>query len=197
MVDIEYVELGMEHAKDIAAIHANSLTGDVLPALGYKFLTQYYQYVIEETEQLIIGALHHEQLVGFCQLSFSPITVTNIIYHNPLAIFYIVRLAIKDTRQLINGIHLALKRPEEILKLPEISFMAVRTDFQGKGVGKSLVKSVNAIATAKGKEQITTKTSNEIAKNMYEKVFNANIIKTKRVGKEKYWYLSWDTCKRH
>jgi ribosomal protein S18 acetylase RimI-like enzyme len=193
MSEIEYVELDKKFAKEIASIHANSLSEDVLPSLGLEFLVQYYQYVLTDRTQLIIGALSQGVLVGFCQLSFSPIKVTNILHYIPSAIFSIAKLAVLNARQFLNGIIQALNSPKKVLKSPQITFIAVRPDFQGQGIGNRLVKEVNKIAAKQGKSQIITKTSNEIARSMYEKTFKAHVISTVDIMGKRYWYLSWYT----
>jgi ribosomal protein S18 acetylase RimI-like enzyme len=177
----------------IATIHASALTGDILPALGYDFLVQYYQYVLQNRTQVVIGAVSKDRLVGFCQLSFSHISVIDILRIIPTATLYIARLMLLNPRLFISGIMLMLNQPKHSILSPEISFIAVRPDYQRLGIGKSLVEAANKIAANKGKVKITTKTSNKIARIMYEKLFDANIISNKSVLGKEYWYLTWET----
>ena len=187
--DLVIAHLNSSYAEAIAQIHAEALSGDVLPALGPRFLTRYYRYVIQTPSQVVIGAILNKELVGFCQMSFSPVGILDVLRADPLAVFHIAKLKI---RVFLTGLGLALFRPGEVYSKPEISFIAVHPNFQGGGVGKMMVREINKIARTRGASSVTTKTSNKIARVMYEKSFGARVVATKSVLRRKFWYLSWD-----
>ncbi|APG26653.1 hypothetical protein A7E78_01515 [Syntrophotalea acetylenivorans] len=75
-------------------------------------------------------------------------------------------------------------------RCPEIEFIAVDKKFQGIGIGSKLIESVTKHEAVIG-ATLMTKTSNPLAKNIYEKKYNAIISYEFLLFGKKYWYLTW------
>jgi ribosomal protein S18 acetylase RimI-like enzyme len=188
----EVVTLDASYAEELAELHAKALPDDVLPALGLPFLVRYYAAVLADASQAVFGAVHEGSVTGFCQLSFSPVSMSAVMKSNPRVLLMILKLAWADTAALIRGVVMALHRPHGVAGLPEISFIAVHPGFQRRGIGKRLVDTANELARAKGCSRLFTKTANAAAKVMYETSFGARQLSTVTALGRRYWYLSWD-----
>jgi GNAT superfamily N-acetyltransferase len=191
--DLIFSTLSREVADQIAALHAEALPGDILPALGRGFLARYYATVLGADSQIVIGATCSAGLIGFCQLSFSPMSVRAVMKSDPLALLPIAKLALVHTKMLVDGIAMTLHRPKEVMALPEISFIVVRSGHRGRGIGKRMVQVANGMAASRGCPRVFTKTSNKVARAMYETAFGARVVATATISERSYWYLAWDT----
>jgi ribosomal protein S18 acetylase RimI-like enzyme len=185
--------LGCEFADEIAGLHADSLSGDILPALGRGFLTRYYRQVLETDSQSVIGAVSSARLIGFCQVSFSRLSVWAVMKSDPSILAAILKLALVDTRMLVNGILMTQSHPPEVWGAPEIAFIVVRSEYRGRGIGRRMVEVANDMAAARGRPNIITKTANKVARAMYESAFGARVVATRTISRRTYWYMSWTT----
>ena len=189
--EVEIAALDARFASQLAALHARALPADVLPALGPRFLMQYHGLALASPSQAVLGALRDGRLVGFCQLSFAPLTTLAVLKARPSALLSVLRLAVRDAGVLIRGIRMA-KRPSALRGAPEIAFIAVHPDWQRKGIGKSLIAQAGRLVSDKGFIRVVTKTSNVVAKRMYEDAFHARVVCTVLSERQPYWYLVWD-----
>ena len=76
------------------------------------------------------------------------------------------------------------------MSIPEVAFIAVDKRFQGVGIGGQLIGFVTE-NECYGGVFISTVTSSFVAKRIYEKKYDAQIIKTFSVLNSKYWQLRW------
>ncbi len=191
--DLIFSKLGREFADEIAALHAEALAADILPALGRRFLARYYATVLGADSQTVIGARCSAGLIGFCQLSFSPMSVWAVMKSDPSALLPIAKLALVNTKMLVKGILMTRRRPKEIVGVPEISFIVVRSEHRGRGIGRRLVEVANGMAAGRGWPSVFTKTSNAVARAMYETAFGARVVAGATISRRRYWYLAWKT----
>lgn len=192
---IKVIALDSGFASQLAEIHVMALKGDVLPAMGQHFLESYYDYVLKLPDQLIIGCFENEKLSGFCQVSYAPLSIIKLVMRSPSALLNISRLLFTKPRLFWKGVHQASQRPRNISKLqiPEITFIAIKESGQGRGLGKLLIEYVTSHSNELGVSELFTKTSSEVAKNLYIKHFDAKILASEEIGGNTYWYLIWDT----
>jgi ribosomal protein S18 acetylase RimI-like enzyme len=192
-VGLDIVTLDGRFTEQLAALHAQALPGDVLPALGPGFLRRYYATALQADSQVVIGAVRGDQLVGFCQLSFAPLSLWAVLKAKPFALLAILKLAFVDVKMLLHGAAMAASPPQAVRGLPEIAFIAVLPQSQRSGIGKRLAKAANALAAGKGCSAIVTKTSNASARHLYEREFSAQMVGSTRASRRTYWYLCWHT----
>ena len=190
--------VGASFASQLAKIHASALEGDVFPAMGQQFLKCYYDHVAKLPDQLIIGCFEERQLCGFCQVSYSPLSIIKLMMASPLIILQINKLMFSKPRFFWRGFRQASKRPLGVAKLqiPEITFIAIKEDWQGCGLGKLMIEHVSKYSHHLGVTELLTKTSNQVAKHLYLKHFNAKILASEKIDGNTYWYLSWKTNSR-
>jgi len=191
--EFSVIRLDSSSAAETAALHAECLPDDVLPALGRPFLVRYYQYVLRSATQCVLGAVCNRELVGFCQVSRTPLSIRDVLRNHPASIIDVFRLALFNPKLFVAGVIMATTRPSSVSSLAEISFIAVRAKSRGLGIATSLVSEANKLAYSVGMRQLMTKTSNEVARKLYEDKFSAEIMTSHVVMGTRYWYLSWQT----
>jgi ribosomal protein S18 acetylase RimI-like enzyme len=194
-------QLDESYAEQIARLHQHALPEDVLPALGARFLIDYYNYALNNRSQVILGAISEGKVVGFCQLSFTPISVASVIKSTPYALMRLLCLGLTKPAMFIRGMLAMFVHPRLAPESAEISFIAVHLTFQGCGVGKRLIIEAGRAALNRGSTALTTKTTNELARSIYEKSFAAKVVTTFSFFGRRYWYLSWavngmDNCEK-
>lgn len=183
--------LDFSHASQIAHLHQLVLSGDVLPALGYRFLLFYYQRILSLESQVVLGVLSGGALFGFCQLSFLPVSILQTLLRRPVSFLELCWLGLTKPKLFARGLWASLIRERTQVGTAEISFIAVNSRWQGKGIGKLLIAEANRLAYNHGKDTVITKTANERAKSIYEKTFSARVITERVILGERYWYLRW------
>lgn len=179
-------------AGKIAALHAEALADDVLPALGSRFLRTYYDLVLESPSQTVAGVADGEELIGFCQVSWSPMRTSHVVLRRPSALLDIGLLALSDPRRFLRGAAASRYRPARLEAGPEIAFIAVKPARQGEGVGRTLVAEANRLAARRGHVTLVTKTSNEAAVELYRRQFSARVAESRRIGGITYHFLTWN-----
>lgn len=196
--NVEVSAVGAHFASQLAEIHASALADDVLPAMGQQFLEHYYEHVSKLPHQLIIGCFEERQLCGFCQVSYSPLSIIKLIITSPFTMLQISRLMFTKPRLFWRGVRQASQRPVDVAKLqiPEITFIAIKEDWQGCGLGKLMIEHVSKHSYQLGTTELLTKTSNQVAKHIYMNHFNAKVLASEKIDGNTYWYLSWKTDSR-
>jgi len=196
--NVELLVVGANFASQLAEIHASALGDDVLPAMGQQFLEHYYEHVSKLSHQLIIGCFEKQQLCGFCQVSYSPLSILKLMIASPFTILQIIKLMCSKPRLFWRGVRQASQRPVGVAKLqiPEVAFIAFKEEWQGCGLGKQMIEHVSKHSHQLGVAELFTKTSNQVAKHLYIKYFNAKILASEKIDGNTYWYLSWKTDSR-
>lgn len=184
-------QLDRNYAERISLLHRRALPQDVLPALGHGVLVRYYQYVLGSDSQMVLGAILDDELIGYCQLSFSSISLADVIKSAPWILMKIFWLGMTRPVLFIRGLLAMLTHPKVMMNVPEISFIALQLEFQGRGIGKELIREAGHIAGSRGCVCLTTKTANEVVRSMYERSFSARVVSTSSFLGRRYWYLSW------
>jgi ribosomal protein S18 acetylase RimI-like enzyme len=185
--------LSSRAADEIARLHGEVLPDDVLPALGRRFLERYYGRVLENRSQVVLGVRVEGRLAGFCQLSLMPITPRMLLTVEPWAPLRMVGLAVMDPQRFVDGVAMALRRPSEAARLPEIAFIGVHPDYRRAGIGRRMLQWATRAAADAGAARIVAKTASETARAMYESAAGARLMGTVRTPRRTYWYLSWNT----
>ena len=115
-----------------------------------------------------------------------------------MIIFHINKLMLTKPRFFWRGIRQASYRPLNVTKqqIPEITFIAIKEEWQGRGLGKLMIEHVSKHSHHLGIAELLTKTSNQVAKHIYLKHFDAKILASEKIDGNTYWYLSWETNRR-
>ena len=187
---VHRVAAGRAARDTLVDIHRAALPNDVLPRLGKRFLGRYFESMLADDSQPIIGAFVDDELVGFCQLSLSPVGIATVLRRQPGCILSIAAAVVRQPAVFRRGLALAFRRSSDT-RVPEVSLLAVSALHQRRGIGKQLVRHAMAVAAGRGFDRIHTKTANASARAMYERSFGASVVETYAVGGLEYWCLSW------
>lgn len=137
-------KLGLKDNSAIARIHADSLKGDFLPSLGEEFLTHLYAGIIANPHNICIGDKSGGKvnafLVGTADvgLFLRKALLSNFF---SLSIAMIKRLLL-NPKLLGNLIETLTYTSKENGPKSELVVIAVKNEFQGKGLGANLIRSL-------------------------------------------------------
>lgn len=175
-------------ANSLARIHKTALKNDFLPSLGENFLTTFYKSLIGEKGIFAFAERNQNQILGFVigtddmGLLFKKVLRSNFL---ELSLSLLLAL-LKNPGLIIRVAESFLYPTKESGPKAELVVIVVLKKFQGKGIGKKLVKVLEkAFKENKIKEYKLTVHADKKAVNFYEK------LKYQRLGDFKLYGKSW------
>ena len=176
----------------IVKLHISSMPTDFLSNLGVGTLRRYYLSFMStkfsQSAQLI-GAYDAGLLVGFCHITFCPISFRKAVSLDTC--FFLVFLLFSKPKVFLNGFIQLF----HLIKLDdftaEISFIAVAPSYQGHGIGQKLIAASMFACRANNFDAISTKTANKRLSSFYQRHFQAKIIKSFAILGRNYDVLRW------
>lgn len=188
----EITVLPLSAIDQVLKIHIMALPDDVLPNLGPEALLNYYKRVFADESQILLGAIENDQIVGFCQISMQQVNLlTNVWSFRTL--LGLVNLAIRHPQIFYSGVKQFIKSTAVDESTAEISFIAVKPEYQGNGLGRALLDYANQLCVNKKLFSMQTKTANQQLKKFYIREFQAKELYSFDVGRKKYSLLKWST----
>jgi len=165
----------------VVDIHSESLSEDYLPKLGKKVMLGYYNSFVKKNPVILFE--EKKCIIGFVALSIYPISLKSVFLRYYKIIMMKLFLQPDLWRQTL---WLALYSTRHDYGYPEISFIAVKKEYRGVGIGSQLITWVFNFISKKGVEYLRVKTEAAnintdrfYKKNMFrfvstEKRFNRN-----------------------
>ena len=154
----------------VVNIHSQSLSEDYLPQLGKKVMHGYYKTFMKKNPVILFE--EKECIIGFVALSIYPISLKSGF----LRYYKIIMMKLFLQPDLwLQTLWLALNSKRQKNDYPEISFVAVKKEYRGVGIGSQLITWVCNFLSRKGIEylQVKTESNNTPVNNFYKKnVFN-------------------------
>jgi ribosomal protein S18 acetylase RimI-like enzyme len=184
---ITFVELD-----EVVNIHAESLPDDVLPSLGGKVLRRYYEEILSDKTQMLFGVFMENQLLGFCLISTAKTGLAKAIL-NLHGVFAVLHLILSQPSKFCLAVRQALKRKELQGDSAEISFIAVKPEYQGMSVGRDLIGYGTEWCFDQGIKFLQTKTANDKLRNFYVKKYSAEIVNRYVLCGRDYSEVKWPT----
>lgn len=186
------------HVDQVVRIHLESFRGFFLTFLGAKFLRHYYRGVIHEPNAVKLVAIEERKLSGFIVGTLNPSGFYSSLLKRAWLRFAVASIpALLRRPNNLPRLMRAFRRPGETLKDPkiaELSSIAVRPDFRGRGIGKRLVTSFIEECKRRGATKIYLTTDaeqnehvNAFYKDMGFQVGRIFRTPEKRLMNE-YWY---------
>ena len=180
--------LGVRDAKTIAKIHASALKDDFLPSLGINFLTIFYKGLYAIKGVSIFGSKRGTRITGFIVGTDDMSGLfKKILKNNFLTLSWFLFLTVIRKPALIIKIAETFLYPgKEAGPKAELVVIAIQKNYQGKGLGKSLVKELEReFRKNKVKEYKLTVHADKKAVRFYEK------LKYKRIGEFMLYGKEW------
>lgn len=153
----------IEDVNQIVSIHQSAFEGFFLTSLGPSFLMQYYSSFIKNRETVTLVAVD-----GINVLGFSAATVLSHGFNSRLiksdVIAYVmlgVKMLFSSPKALIRLVKNFTKKSCEVLddeNYGELFSIGVRSDQQGKGIGKVLLNETELSMQAKGVNRLSLTT---------------------------------------
>lgn len=135
------ISLNPSHSSQIAIIHGEALSGDFLPSLGVGFLTAFYEGIIGKPEVCVFGIIERDGVRGFVlgtkdsSKFFSLALRSNFLKLSFLLLFQLIRRPVL----IKNVVETFLYPKKDVGPKAELVVIAVRKNYQGKGLGHDLV----------------------------------------------------------
>jgi GNAT superfamily N-acetyltransferase len=136
----------------IVEIHSRSLSDDYLPKLGKQVLHGFYDSVVNDITIVIF--IEKEIITGFLAVALHPINLKKIFFQ-----YYkiITKSILMQPNLWAQTLWLALYSREGNY-YPEISFFAVKEEYQARGVGSQLIEWVCNYLKKRGHKSLYVKT---------------------------------------
>ncbi len=126
-------------ALDIAKIHKNEIVGGFLSSLNLTFLKNFYVALIKSPVSFCVAAKENNQIIGF---------VAGVSNMNAFYKYFLTHYFFQSFLILLPKIFSSFKKMLETLLYPtkeqslppaELLVIAIKKEFQGQGLGKSLL----------------------------------------------------------
>lgn len=163
-------------AAELAAIHAEALPADFLPALGLPFLaTVYYPKALSSRHATTFVAVREGSVAGFVTVAAdADAFIHAVVSTSRLEVLKaVVARTVENPGILIRAARMAIAVERGIgdVGVGEIVFIAVRPQFRGQGIGGALISVAQGHAAASGVERCRTITlrSNEDVIRLYRR----------------------------
>lgn len=167
---------------NIVNIHLAALPSGFLSRLGKDAVSKYYSVTSSDKycdSFRLIGILNPSgSLIGFCQLSFIPVSFFRILGFS--VIIKLIHIFFFHPKLFVNSLTQFMFLSYSNSSAAEIAYIAISPQNQGNGAGTYLLSSVSQICLNHYKQFIFTKTSNIRLGNFYQSQFNAHKIRSKR-----------------
>lgn len=182
--------LGLKQIPEIAGIHASELKNDFLPSLGSEFLELLYLGVLKKGMAFGFVAQEKNKIVGFIigtknMNNFFKSAITS----NLIKMIYLIFLKVLKKPAIISNIlETLLYTKKDRGPKSELVVIAVLKKWQGKGIGKKLIKSLeNYFKKDKIKSYKLTVYADKEAVNFYKRLSYIKLSEFSLYGKQ--WYI--------
>lgn len=134
--------LELHDALRVAHIHNQALAGDFLPSLGEKFLTSFYQGIIQKHEVFSFGFFDNNKIIGYVVGTKNIRQLFRVALKSKLIslTFYLLLAVIRKPILIKKVLETFLYPQKDSGTKAELVVIAVINKFQGKGIGKELVR---------------------------------------------------------
>lgn len=147
--DIIIRKANLSEARDIAKIHVDSIPSGFLSTLGEEFLSKIYENSIKKAFTIVAieKIRKKEKIIGFVSgtENFSKLKMNLMKNYNLKIILILLIKIINNPRTLIKIIETFFRKESKSKKInlnPELTAIAVSSNYRNKGIGKSLFMSL-------------------------------------------------------
>ena len=191
-------KLSKTKIEQVVDVHLKSFSGFFLTFLGRRFLTLFYRGVIREPTGIALVYLENSKVVGFVVGMMNPSGFYARLLRRDWFRFGMASIpAVLKKPKSVFRLLRALSRPSTTPKDPkvaELSSIAVLPEYQGKGIGKSLVNAFIQEVKKRGGKFIyltTDACNNETVNRFYQKIgfkLKRSFETPEKRKMNEYWY---------
>ena len=147
--------------EDIVEIHLSTLSNDLLPQLGSKYLFYFYKYLLSSDQEFIFINKINNKVIGICIVSIEPKTLLNRVLKNTFFFFFYSIFTRILYNKLLQTYILNMINSKNSFnhKKPEIVYILTKPEEQGKGIGKKLLHDAEKYLASLGFTELFVKTS--------------------------------------
>ena len=160
---------------EIITIHQDIFKDDLSSNFGKNYLIKFYQNIIKNQNGYFLIEISDHLVQGFILFTTKPFSLQNHIRLREILLFGI-RVLCKPI--LLLKLISRLTEKKRDIGINEVSFFAIRKEFQSKGLGSQLLHELKNICVHEKINHIYTYTSNIKLKEYYIKKHNAKLIYT-------------------
>lgn len=189
-------DLNQKDLDDIVKIHLETLSEDLLPQLGEKFLIKFYKYINNSELEEIFFIKDQDNLLATCIISYHPNTLLRRVLKNTF-IYFIYSFAINiltNKKLFISVFKIFFNKTIFVSQSPEIVYIFTNPIFQGKGIGKNVIEKVENALRNKKINKYYVKTLNDKENKAINFYLKNGFKKIKRFNYAGNVYLYLEKC---
>lgn len=187
----------LQDVASIVKIHQSAFDGFFLTSLGSRFLTFYYKAFVKSEDSVVLCAIEDEVVLGFSAATkqckgFN----SKLIKKNLLSFFGLsMKLLFTQPSALVRLAKNLTKKSEDVEdneEYAELYSIGVRSDAQGKGIGKKLLNATETNLKEEGVEKVSLTTdyyNNESAVAFYHSMGYSTLYEFVTYPKRKMYRL--------
>jgi ribosomal protein S18 acetylase RimI-like enzyme len=187
-------KLKQSELKQIVDIHLKELNESFLNNFGSNFLEVIYPAIFFNKNNICLLVLDKESVVGFLVATkdgdrFNQDLIKEKFY---LLSKEIIRSSIKNPLLLVEIVKWKMRPPNDNKIKPELQFIAIKKDYQNKGLGKKLITELNKEFRKAGIKEyrVGTKADNLNSNRFYQHLGFKDFYKDDFFGDKFNYYLA-------
>lgn len=157
----------------IVEIHMRAFPNFFMTKMGKSFIKEYYQTVLEYTQNISLVATENGQVIGFVVGFADPSSFYQFYRQKYKKLFFLSLLAIIKNPKLIYRVLLNFKKVNRVIAdKDDVEMSSLGVNLTNRGIGNLLVKSFIEVAHKKGHKTIyltTDKENNDGVNYFYKK----------------------------
>ena len=181
----------------IVKIHQSAFDGFFLTSLGSRFLTFYYKAFVKSEDSVVLCAIEDEVVLGFSAATKQCKGFNSKLIKKSLLSFFglSIKLLFTQPSALVRLAKNLTKKSEDVEDdedYAELYSIGVRSDAQGKGIGKKLLNATETKLKEDGVEKVSLTTdyyNNESAVAFYHSMGYSTLYEFVTYPKRKMYRL--------
>jgi ribosomal protein S18 acetylase RimI-like enzyme len=196
---IEFKELQVVHAGQVAALHIQCISTSFISSMGIDFVTSLYEAIVKSKSSFGVVAVRNEKVLGFTAFTTNLNKLYRTVVWRKGLLFVLLLAGNMWSRKRVKKIFETLFYPSRIKKMnlpaAELLSMAVKPEERGKGLAGQLIEKgfQHCQKTGADKVKILIGADNKAGNKLYLKlgfelagqIINHGILSNIYVGKTK------------
>ena len=188
MIEVKKGRSLINEVSQFVDIHFEAFEKEVSTALGRRYLIRLYKTMLKGKNSVVFYKRERQNIIGFIiYTKGTPKLFQHIHFKELLNLFFRAIQAPSLIFKLLSQVFMSTKKNH--YNYFEISFYAVRKDYQSNGIGKNLLNELLNYSKESSIKNIITKTNNKDLLSFYLKNFTSEIFSTSSFFWFKYYLI--------